>query len=657
MEINLSNEKTKIETPDENFYRRYIGGPGIGVRYIYSNQKAGVDPLGEESIIGFITGLFNGTVVPFGGRYTVVGKSPLTGAWGDANSGGFFGPELKMAGYDAVFIKGKAEKAVYLWIKDGEVEIRDASAIWGKDMIDTTNMIRSELGDNKITVAGIGPSGEKLSLISCVINDYGRAAARCGLGAVMGSKKLKAVAVRGSKRVQVNDSKKLVELRKGVVDPIQLAKPSRISKFLGVLLKPLLPMLLRRGSLPSPDRATLIEGYGKHGTTMLVAGSSEMGDSPVKNWKGVGYRDFPMGSSSSKISDDNIYKYVVRKYSCSSCPLGCGAIVKVKDGPYAVEEEHRPEYETCASFGMMLLNDNVESIIKANNICSRYGLDTISAGVTLSFAMECFENGLITKNDTGGIDLTWGNSEGIIQMLEKLAKREGFGDILADGVQKAAEKIGKGADKYAMHVGGEEVAMHDPRLNPSFGTTYVTDPSPGRHTQGGAIALEFGLNVALPIKGIEVPEVERRQYNGKGEFHKIMSGYLEMQNSLGICVMSGTVSDIPFLELIKATTGWDYSDQEFLECGERMQNLRQAFNVREGIKPSDFKLPDRIKGIPPQEKGPNAGVTIDLDMMVTEFYNAIGWDRKDGRPSREKLVNLGLDDVAQELYPKAVTPQ
>ncbi|MFC1787252.1 aldehyde ferredoxin oxidoreductase family protein [Halobacteriota archaeon] len=643
LNLDLSTDEIKEEMPEERVYRDFLGGTGIGVWHIYNNQTAGVNPLGPENIIGFVTGLLNGTNVPFSGRYTVVGKSPLTNTWGDANSGGFFGPELKQAGYDAIFVKGISKKPVYLLINDGKAEIRDADHLWGKDTTETLDIIRSEVGEEKVRVVSIGPSGEKLSLISCIINDGGRAAARSGLGAVMGSKKLKAIAVRGTERVPIDDPERLKDISDRMLKSLTRSTPP-ITKLMMNLLKPIFPWILRRGLTFRPDVGYITESMSRYGTAMGASSCSEMGDAPCKNWAGVGSRDFPMRTKSYKISDDHVVKYNKRKYACAACPIGCGAIVKIEKGPYSIEEGHKPEYETLASFGSMTLNDNVESIIKANDICNRYGIDTVSAGATIAFAMECYEKGILTKEDTDDIVLTWGNADGIIQVMNKLAKREGFGELLADGVKAAAEKIGKGAEKYAMHVHGQEIPMHDPRLNPSFATTYVTDPTPARHTKGGAGTFELGLS-SNPLKDVKLSRVKRFQYKGKGDVHATLSKLHITLDSLGMCQFLGYFGSFPIIDVMEAVTGWDFSTEELMKIGDRIQALRQLFNVREGIVPSDFKLPDRIRGVPPLPAGPSAGITIDLDSMVEDFYKAMDWSLEDGRPSEEKLKNLGLKEM------------
>lgn len=647
--VDLTEEKIVEKHLPSDHFRKYMGGTGLGAEYIFNNIPAHTDPLGPENILGFVPGFLTGTGANFSGRYSVVTKSPLTGTWGDANAGGFFGPELKRAGFDAVFIHGRAKEPVYLWIKDREVEIRSAEKLWGLGTSETLDALKEALKDISLRAAIIGPAGEKLSLISAIINDHGRAAARSGVGAVMGSKNLKAIAVRDKGKLSLSDKKELNRLNRALANRIT-KEPSLFNKILMKIFQPILPNLLRRGGFPMVDMPTLIEGFSKYGTSLLASSSSEMGDMPIKNWSGVGYLDFPMRSRSFKISDDNLFKYAKQKYSCSDCPLGCGALLEMENGDDVTGELHRPEYETLGSFGGMILNDHAESIIKANEICNRYGLDTISAGGTIAFAFECFENGLLTTEDTQGLDLTWGNHKAAIAVLEKMANREpGLGERLADGVKVAAEKIGNGAARYAMHVGGQELPMHDPRLNPSFATTYVTDPSPGRHTQGGAGFNEFGLPlVSLP--GLDLPPTPRREFKGKGKAHAISSKAVEAMDALGVCEFASMSGEYPLIEIIHAVSGWEMTVEEFLEVGERIQNLRQAFNVREGFLPSDFVLPDRVLGKPPLEKGPNANVTIDIETLSNEFFDEMQWDPTSGRPNRDRLVELGLDYVVEEIH-------
>ncbi|MFC2016592.1 aldehyde ferredoxin oxidoreductase family protein [Chloroflexota bacterium] len=605
--VDLSKGELKDEVLDEKLCRDFIGGYGIGARVLFSRQKAGADPLGPDNILGFVTGPFTGSPALSGTRYMVVGKSPLTGGWGDANSGGDFGPYLKFAGYDGIFFTGISVKPVYLFIKDGKPELRDAAHLWGKDSFETEDMLISELGKG-VHVACIGPSGESLSLIAAVMNNKGRAAGRSGLGAVMGSKKLKAVVVTGNMEVPLADRDRATQLR---------------TKYLRELVDPFASM------------------FRNFGTPAITAGSAHNGDSPVKNWGGVGVVDFP---DVAPIGLDPVMERQSKKYSCFRCPFGCGGHMKAGTAEYKYEAgAHKPEYETLAAFGTMCLNNNLESIVKANDICNRYGLDTISAGCTIAFAIECYENGLITKTDTGGIELTWGNHQAIVTMTEKLAKREGFGAVLADGQKVAIEKIGKGAEQYATHIQGQEVPMHDPKLGYHHGTTYRMDPTPARHTQGSEGFVPSGL----------VPTFDAKSFSGRGEAHKIGSNFGHIMNCAGMCMFMyislPSVNVIP--EFMSAITGWDVTMDELLRTGERISDLRQAFNIREGLNSLQFKVPDRILGRPAQKEGPLAGVTVDEDILDKEYLTAMDWDSKTAKPSKKRLQELGLDDVAKELWP------
>ncbi len=591
--VDLSKGELKDEVLDEKFCREFIGGYGIGARIIYSRQKAGVDPLGPENFLGLVTGPLTGTPATMGCRYTAVGKSPLTGGWGDANSGGYFGPYLKFAGYDGVFFTGVSEKPVYLFIDDGKAELRDASHLWGKDTYETEDMLQAEHG-RQTYVSCIGQSAEKLSLISCIITKRGAATGRSGLGAVMGSKKLKAVAVRGNQKVPIADNETANRLRREHIAALRAAESGGVSFF---------------------ER---MRKYGTSETTHLLAHS---GDSPVKNWGGVGAVDFP---DPSDLSGDAVIANQERDETCWHCPMSCEGILKEGTGEYKYAAgSRRPEYETLAALGTLCLNNNTESIAMANDICNRYGLDTISAGCAIAFAIECYENGLITKKDTDGIELTWGNHRSIVAMTEKMAEREGFGDVLADGVKVAAEKIGKGAEQYAVHIGGQELGMHDPKLvSPEMtpdAARYQMDATPGRHTQG------FGPS----------------GFQG----HVI--------NATGLCLMGYFAADPAkyIAGFMSAVTGWDRSMDELLKIGERITNMRHAFNLREGINPLELKVHPRIIGKPPYETGPLAGVTADIEAQVYWNLGALDWDRVTTKPSKKKLQELGLEDVAKDLWP------
>lgn len=604
--VNLSKGKLKDEVLDEELGRQFLGGYGLGARILFSRQKAGVDPLGPDNILGLTTGVLTGTAALGGCRYIMVGKSPLTGGWGDANGGGNVGPYLKFAGYDAVFFTGMSKKPVYLYIDNGKAEIRDAAHLWGKDTTETEDILRKELGKD-VEVACIGPSGEKIALIAAVMTDKGRAAARSGLGAVMGSKKLKAIAVRGSMKIPVANEKEASEMRK------------------------------RHLADMGPNAGFMRE----FGTPGLFAHSCETDDAPTKNWAGAAVVDFP---DYKNIAGEPVIAKQAKNYGCWHCPIACGGHMKASTGAYQYEAgAHKPEYETLAMFGPNCLNSNLESIIKVNDICNRYGLDTISAGACIAFTIECYENRLITKKDTDGLEMTWGNHQSIVAMTEKMAKREGFGDIIADGVKIAAEKIGKGSEKYAMHIEGQEVPAHDSRGGHNFAIGYGAEPTPGRHTQSGEGPFPAGA----------MPEFDRHTFKGRGEPHKLGSNLNQVMNASGCCMIvfgDGYGHADYLIEAIRVITGWDVTREELLKTGERIDNMRQAFNVREGLK-LPWGFPDRMMGIPPKKVGPRARITLNKAEVFNEYLKAMDWDINSGKPSKKKLLELGLADVAQVLWP------
>jgi aldehyde:ferredoxin oxidoreductase len=584
--VNLSTGAIKEQTPGDELYRDFIGGYGVGARILYSGQKGGADALGPENILGVMTGPLTGTPTPLGCRYVVVSKSPLTDGWGDANCGGYFGPYLKFAGYDGVFFSGAAPKPVYLLIDNGKASLRDANHLWGKSTFETDDIIKAETG-NAARVISIGPAGEKLSLISSIITNNGSAAGRSGLGAVMGSKKLKAIAVMGDGKVP-------------------LANPEAVEQ-------------LRKEYMPA------FKGHGLHdsGTVGHADGSAHSGDTPVKNWGGVGVIDLP---DVSGLHRDNFNANLESRGGCWRCPIACHGRLKEGTGEYKYPAgTKRSEYETAAAFGAMCLNTNADAINMANHICNYYGIDTISTGTTIAFAMECYEHGIINRKDTDGIDLKWGNHHAIVAMTEKLAKREGFGDVLADGVKKAAERIGKGAVEYAVHIGGQELGLHDPRFDfPGFrgmptSARYAVDAAPGRHTAS------FGP------PGF-------RWY---------------VINAAGLCLHIDTLGNGAqyATRFLAAVTGWERSYEEILKCGERIGTMRHVFTLREGDNPLDRPVHGRIIGRPPQKEGPLAGVSTDHEAQVYWNLGAMDWDRVNAKPSRKKLLELGLDDVADELWP------
>lgn len=612
--VDLSTGTIREQELAEDLAGNFIGGYGIGARVLYDMIKPGTDPLGPGNVLGFITGPLTGTGALFGGRYTMVCKSPVTGGFNDANSGGYFGPELKKAGYDAVFISGAAKAPVYLWINDGKVEIRDAGQLWGKDSKETETALIAATGEPKLRAVVIGPAGEKLSLMSCPINDGHRAPARGGGGAVMGSKKLKAIAVRGTGKVPVADSARLKEINKVIADTLKNAPGDN----------PFIQMAL---------------AFGEYGTGATTTASALGGDAPVKNWDGIGGVDFSEASATKIGAFAFDAHYKVRKYACAHCPLGCGAVYKVDAGKWPMEETERPEYETATSFGTLCLNDDVEAILKCNDICNRYGLDTISTGATVAWAIECFEKGLFTKEDTGGLELTWGNAEAIVALTQAIADQAGLGRILALGSAGAAQKLGKGSE-FLSTVRGMEVGMHDPKYGRYFARVYQFDPTPGRHTKGGLGSYEM-LN----------PPADLNNYEGTGPNDVAGAAHTEMLNSAGLCMffMFAAPPDA-LVNMIAAVTGRSFAQEDGYRAGLRILNMRHAFNLREGLKPADFVISPRVVGKPPQQNGPNAGRTIDNEALANNFFAALGWDRATGKPDRGGLEAMGgMEDVIRDL--------
>lgn len=605
LHINLTPREIREEKLSDSFCRDYLGGYGFGIKLLYDSLQPGIDPLGPENILGIVTGALTGTGALVTPRFMVVGKSPLTGGWGEANCGGFFGPVLKKAGYDGIFVSGCADAPVYILIDNGQVEIRDASSLWGRDTYETEDYLKAQFPESR--VLSIGPAGEKCSLISCIMTEKGNAAARSGLGAVMGSKKLKAIVVRGNKKIPIHDEDQLNSIKQ---------------KYLPQLKEPFAAGLREFGT--AGDMETLVE----------------IGDTPTKNWAGVGSVDFP---NAAKIGGRSLRDIREKKCGCFGCAVGCGSWVKGKDANGNQKMVRTVQYETLAAFGPMCLNEDLDSIVEANDICNRYGIDTISAGSVAAFALECYENNLLTGEEADGLELTWGNSSAIISLIEKIARREGIGSLLADGSKLAAERIGRNAREFAMQIGGQELPMHDQRLYPGLLTVYWADPTPGRHTQGSETWIPAGL---------ETPSFDAESQAGRGEVHKLLAHLNHVMDAGGFCIFSYFAIEINnLIESWNAVTGWNTNLQELLVAGERISNLRHAFNLREGINFWNYDVPKRLLGSPPLPAGPTAGVTLDAKLLLGDFLKAAQWDEKTLRPGKEKLAQLGLGQVIKDLYP------
>ncbi len=609
--VDLSTGKLTDQRLDDETCRDYIGGYGIGMRLIYDNQQAGLDPLGPESIVAFGTGPLTGSPAVIGSRFTVMGKSPVSGTWGDANSGGYFGPALKRAGYDMVFFKGQSETPVYLAIDHGHAELRGASELWGMTTYDVDSTLKGLFGRDA-QVACIGPAGERGSLISCIIHDRGRAAARSGFGAVMGSKKVKAIVVCGDKPVPVADGERAKALRSKYVKQIRV------------------------------DHVGSSQLY-MVGTPALFGLCALGGDSPVKNWAGASLRDFSQ-SQIEALHHDRFYKFRTKKYGCFGCPIACSGTFDIEEGPYAVHDSHQPEYETIAAFGSNCMNSDPESIIKANDICNRYGLDTIGTGSMIAFAMEAYEKGLISREDAGGLELSWGNPHAVVKLAEDIALGRGLGEVLSMGPERAAKAIGGDAESFAMHVQGEAIAMHDPRFEPTMSVIYRMFP--GKHIQASQFCKPPAFDDEIPAYG-----ADRERQAGRGAALKSLECLCNVVNCAGVCVfgyLSTHVDCVP--EFLSAVTGVEMGVPEAIEAGERISNMRQAFNIREGVNLIKAHVPGRVLGNPPQQEGPTAGFAVDAGLILSEYLDAMHWSHEDGRPSKERLLELGMDDIAHNLY-------
>ncbi len=589
--VDLNTKVVNVENPSDELYGNYLGGYGLGAYYLFTRQRAKVDSLGPENIFGLTTGPLTGTMAITGNRFTAVGKSPKTGGWGDANCGGRFGPALKQAGLDAIFFTGISDKAVYVLVEDGKVSLQDASSCWGLSCAKTEKKLKKMHGE-KAYAAVIGPAGERLSALAAIINDGGRAAGRSGLGMVMGSKRLKAVVAMATGKIPVAEEEQLKALRKRILD--------------------------EHYHMENP----LYNFFHTYGTPGALESCVLQGDTPIKNWGGWD-KHFP---GYWKIGGDAALKLKTKPYGCWMCPIACGAHVKVPSGPYA-GEGHRPEYETLGAFGAICLNDQLESICWLNAICNEYGMDTISAGATVAFAIECYENGIITPEDTGGIELTWGNHEAIVRITEQMAKGEGFGGkVLGDGIKKAAEKLGEAAKPFAMECGGEELPMHDPRCSPELALSYVADATPARHTQYANWKLKAG-----------------------GNPRKNASAFSHLINAAGLCIFGSMITPATVVpEYLTLAMGRKFTMEDLLEIGERIANLRIAFNLREGIRNKErYRLPKRVLGYPPFEGGPTKGVSVDNETQIRDYYLSMGWDPETGVPKRAVFERLGLEFAAE----------
>ena len=602
LRVDLTKGRAEAEKLDENLAKKFIGGSGLATKILCDETGPETDPLGPENRLIFMTGPFAATPVITSGRHHMVSKSPLTGAYTESDTGGTWGPFLKRAGFDGIVVTGKASKPVYLWVSEGKAEIRDATRFWGVDTYDLDEAIRKDTHPEAV-VASIGPAGEKGVRYASIMNDgkEARAAGRGGTGAVMGSKNLKAIAVHGKMQVEMADAEGL-----------------RAS------LKEISPMVAKN-----------TEGMRKNGTAGGLATFEALGSLPLQNWKFQGRWE----QGAAKIAGPAMTeKILTGNYFCERCVIGCGRRVKVDKGPFAPVEGAGPEYESVAMLGSLCLVDDIEAIAKANEICNRYGMDTISAGAAIAFAMEAFEKGIITKKDTGELELLWGRGDVMVKMAEKIGKREGLGQLLGEGVRIAAEKLGKNAVEFSIHVKGQEMPAHDPRCFNAGAVGYATINRGACHLGFSHV---FERVLSMPEIGVDQP-LPRLEVKGKGELAAKTQNIMGLFDSLKVCKFSmfGGLKMTPILAWYNMVTGNSVTMEEFLKTGERIFNLKRMYNVRCGISRKDDVLPSRFLTLKHEGEGLNPNLP-PLGELLYDYYKFRGWN-EEGIPAPEKLKELGL---------------
>ncbi len=598
LRVNLSNGKITKEPLSEELIKNYLGGRGFAAKILYDELKPGIDPLGPDNKLIMASGPLAGLFLPSGGKVTFATKSPATNSYGDSNSGGHLASEMKYAGYDTIIIEGKSAKPVYLFIEDDQVEIKPAGKYWGKGSFTTEKMIKDDLGE-EFQIVTIGPAGENLVKFACISHDFGRQAGRTGVGTVMGSKKLKAMAIRGTKSLKVADPKALMTIAK--------------QAFHDCLKHPMLKLWQRQG------------------TASVTVWANEQGVFPTRNFQSGFFKDH------KKISGDVMEKEtVVTNKACFGCPMACGKYARVtKNGKeYYVEG---PEYETAALIGGNCTINNITDLTYANWLCDELGIDTISSGNVVAFAMECYEKGIITKKDTDGIELKFGSIKAFEEIINKIARREGIGNILADGVKIAAEKFGKGTNKFAMQVKGLEISGYESRKAPAMLLAYMTCDIGAHHNRAWAITHDIAVG--------------RDKIEGKAQKVIELQHIRPLFDLLGVCRLQWVELELSldyYPKLFAAATGINYTLDRLLNCSERVWNLNRLFLIRENQKGFGRHFdypPPRVY----EEKvtdGPTKGSSVkkeDIDKLLDEYYQLRGWD-KDGRPSRAKLKELGLVD-------------
>lgn len=592
--VDLTNKIIKIEKLNMDYAKEYIGGRGLGSKYLYEEIDPQIDALSPENKLIFMTGPVTGTNATCAGRFNIVAKAPLTGTIGAGNTGGYFGPELKFAGYDGIIFEGKANSPVYLHINDDLVELKDAKHIWGKNVFETTDILLNE-NEEDAKVACIGPAGEKLVLFAAVMNDKDRAAGRSGLGAVMGSKNLKAVVVKGSNGI-------------GVANALQFNKAVEIA----------------REKVTTNGVTGTGGGLATYGTEVLVNILNEMHAFPTNNWQTSRFE------SAEKISGEYLTEnFLIRNKACYACPIGCGRTIKIPDGKYKGIVAG-PEYEAGWSYGASCGIDDLNEINKANHVCNMLGLDPITMGATIACAMELFEKGYLSKEELGGEELKFGDAKSIMKLTEKTGYREGFGDKLALGSYRLAEMYGH--PELSMTVKKQEMPAYDGRAIQGMGLSYATSNRGGCHVRGYVTSTEV---LGIPMK------TDPLSTEGKAALVKLFQDLTALVDSSDICLFTTFAIGLPEVSsMLRGTTGFEFTDEEMLLAGERIWNLEKMFNLEAGLTREDDLLPPRLLN-EPVTSGPSKGKVTELEVMLDEYYQVRGWDEY-GVPTDEKLDELSL---------------
>ena len=600
LKIDLTSGKTEEYRVPEKWEKDLLGGASLAARMLYSSLTRELDPLSPAAPLLFMMGPMTGTSGPTTGRFVICGKGPATGLWAESNIGGFWGPELRTAGYDGLWVTGKAEEPVYLWINGSRIELRDAAHLWEQNTYTTRDKVKEEVGEKSARVCMIGPAGEKGVLFASIMCDHGRMAGRTGLGAVMGAKNLKAIAVRGTNQIPVFDLTQYAPLRSEANRTLKQDNEAKVFRELG-----------------TAGAANYAEYLGALPVKYYTHGSFENVDNV----------------SGAKMTET----ILAARSACQGCVIACGRVVKLGDRA----KRKGPEYETIVGFGPNLLNDDLESIVDLGELCDRYGMDTISTSNTIGLAFHLFEKGIITEKDTDGIILEWGDIDAIEQLVNLIGKRAGIGDIMAQGSRAFARHFG--AEEEAVQVNGLEVAYHDPRGVSGMALSYATSPRGACHNQSDYFIVDWGhTQEAL---GIEF--YSRHAQAAKAANVAKHQDWRTVFNSLVICIFANVEPQMQ-VDLINAACGLDWSIEDMLKAGERAWNLKRAINNRMGLTRANDKLPKALLEAFPD--GGSAGFVPDFGEMLSAYYDARGWDIETGKPSREKLLWLGLDDVATDLW-------